>query len=398
MIRKIKIPEKSKKEKWDQVYNRISWWDSERIGKATVMVVGAGALGNEVLKNLALLNVGFILIVDFDTIEYSNLSRSVLFRESDCGQRKAEVAARKVKELNPNVKVKYIHGDIAFQIGLGVFRQMDVVIGCLDNRVARLYINRHCFKVGKTWIDGAIENLAGQLDVFKPGVSCFECQLDDRELGIIRYREGCNDVAERNATFGKIPTTPISSSVIGALQVQEALKVIFGNERQSMAGERFKFEGMNNMFLQYKSRALKEDCISHVYTGEIIKTQDLSCENTISETLDWLEKHFSDPDPEIILDYGIALELTGENSQESHEVVLAKPLLSNDLLLNYQKIPGERIIITREHDGGINKNFVNTGLKLKDIGIPPLQIITVETKDDIQFVELAGDESYLTFE
>lgn len=398
MIRKIKIPEKSKKQKWDQVFNRISWWDSDRIGNAKVMVVGAGALGNEVLKNLALLNVGNILIVDFDTIEYSNLSRSVLFREPDCGKRKSDVAAQKVKELNPNVKVKSIHGDIGFQIGLGVFRQMDVIIGCLDNRIARLYINRHCFKVGKTWIDGAIENLAGQLDVFKPGVACFECQLEERELGIIRYREGCNDVAERNATFGKIPTTPISSSIIGAMQVQEALKVIFGNEHQSMAGERFKYEGMNNMFLQYQSRPLKEDCLSHVYTGKIISTHDLSSESTIKETLDWLGRHFNDPDPEIILEYGIALELTGENSQESHEVILAKHLLSNELLLNYQKTPGERIFITREHDGGINRNFVNTDLRLKDIGIPPLDIITVETKDDIQFVELAGDESFLIFE
>jgi len=104
------------------------------------MVVGAGALGNEVIKNLVLMGVGYIYIVDFDTIEVANLSRSVLFRESDAGRRKAEVAAARAKEINPYVHVQYLHGDITHDVGLGVFRRMDVIIGCLDNREARLAV------------------------------------------------------------------------------------------------------------------------------------------------------------------------------------------------------------------------------------------------------------------
>ena len=125
----VSFSEASPSKKWDEVFQKISWWDSKKIQEAKVMVVGAGALGNEVLKNLALLNVGHIVIIDFDTIEYSNLSRSVLFREDDCGQRKANVAAERVRNLNPNVKVKSIHGDIFIDVGLGIFREMDVVIG-----------------------------------------------------------------------------------------------------------------------------------------------------------------------------------------------------------------------------------------------------------------------------
>ena len=76
-------------------FGYISWWQQEVVRNATVMVVGAGALGNEVLKNLALMGIGNILICDFDTIEDSNLSRSVLFRTTDRGRRKVDAAAER---------------------------------------------------------------------------------------------------------------------------------------------------------------------------------------------------------------------------------------------------------------------------------------------------------------
>ena len=83
--------------------NLIGWWDQQRLREARVLVVGAGALGNEVLKNLALVGIGHITIVDFDVVEDSNLSRSVLFRASDSGKPKSVVAARSVVDLNPDV-------------------------------------------------------------------------------------------------------------------------------------------------------------------------------------------------------------------------------------------------------------------------------------------------------
>ena len=136
------------KEHWDDTFRLMSWWDADRVKDAKVMVVGAGALGNEVLKNLALMNVGSIFIVDFDTIEYANLCRSVLFRTEDIKQNKykCEIAGERIKEINPNVKVQAVNGDIMIDVGLGIMRRMDVIIGCLDNRIARLFINRYAFK------------------------------------------------------------------------------------------------------------------------------------------------------------------------------------------------------------------------------------------------------------
>ncbi|MCX6004775.1 MAG: ThiF family adenylyltransferase, partial [Chloroflexi bacterium] len=111
----------------------ISWWQQSHVAKARVMVVGAGALGNEILKNLALLGIGHIFIIDFDDIEASNLTRSVLYRESDIGHHKAEIAAKRIKEINPDIKVAFRHGNACTDIGLGLVKFMDVVIAAVDN-------------------------------------------------------------------------------------------------------------------------------------------------------------------------------------------------------------------------------------------------------------------------
>ena len=84
----------------------IAWWDQERVAAARVLLVGAGALGNEVLKNLALTGVGRTLVWDPDTIERSNLSRTVLFREEDEGRNKAVVAAERTVAMNHDVLVR----------------------------------------------------------------------------------------------------------------------------------------------------------------------------------------------------------------------------------------------------------------------------------------------------
>src|SRR5580700_12289205 len=83
----------------------IPWWDQEKIRAARVLVIGAGALGNEILKNLALLGFLNIVVVDLDRIETSNLSRSVLFRASDIGRSKAEAIAHGYRELLPEANV-----------------------------------------------------------------------------------------------------------------------------------------------------------------------------------------------------------------------------------------------------------------------------------------------------
>jgi adenylyltransferase/sulfurtransferase len=170
----------------------IPWWDQERLKNATVMVVGAGAIGNELIKNLTLLGIGRILVYDMDAIESTNLTRSVLYRAHDVGRYKAEVAAERAKEMNPDVKAKAFIANIIDDVGLGVFRRMNVVLGGLDNREARLSINQSCYKVDRPWIDGAIEALNGFARVFIPGQgACYECTMTETDWMLINKRKSC---------------------------------------------------------------------------------------------------------------------------------------------------------------------------------------------------------------
>lgn len=121
------------------VFTLLSWFKKDKVSNARVLVAGAGALGNEVIKDLALFGVGHIFVVDFDRIEISNLTRSVLFREEDAFDHrfKAEVAAKRAMEINPQIKVTPIVGNLFSEVGLALYKSVDVIIGCLDSRLAR---------------------------------------------------------------------------------------------------------------------------------------------------------------------------------------------------------------------------------------------------------------------
>ncbi len=248
----------------DDRYSRlrlIPWWRQERLAAARVLVVGAGALGNEVLKNLALLGVGFVSVIDLDEVEPSNLSRSVLFRAEDGGRPKAEVAARRAREINPDIVTAAMRGDVITDLGLGLFADVDVVISCLDNREARLWVNRQCWKVSTPWVDAGIQEIQGVVKVFVPPESaCYECAMTERDYQLLNLRYSCPLLRRDQILEGKVPTAPTIASMMGALQVQEALKLIHG--LPVAAGSALVFNGVANQF--YSTRLpFREDCLSH---------------------------------------------------------------------------------------------------------------------------------------
>jgi len=239
----------------------ISWWRQEKLAAAKILVVGAGALGNEVLKNLALLGAGRIFIIDFDTIESTNLTRSVLFRAGDAGRSKAERAAAAVHALNPDVRVCALNGNVITDLGLGVFAEMDVVIGCLDNREARLWINRQCWKVGRPWVDGAIQEISGVAKVFVPPDSaCYECAMTEADYRLLNLRYSCPLLRREDIAEGKVPTAPTVASIIAGIQTQEALKLLHGLPVKPGAALVFNGESNNFYTTQFQRR---EDCLSH---------------------------------------------------------------------------------------------------------------------------------------
>jgi adenylyltransferase/sulfurtransferase len=211
-----------------------SVWHLEKLRAAKVLVVGCGALGNEVSKNLAMMGVKLMVILDRDTIEVANLSRSVFFRETDHGRSKASVLSERLRDLNPDVEIVALDGDLDLELGHGLVRRMDVVFSCLDSRVARRSLNRMCGKVGRPWVDGAMEDLLGEVAVFTPGAGpCYECNLSQEEKLRIAEAASCRGIALRNLAMGKVPTTSTMGSIIAALQVQEGIRVLHGDMRNA---------------------------------------------------------------------------------------------------------------------------------------------------------------------
>jgi adenylyltransferase/sulfurtransferase len=259
----------------------ISWWDQEKIASCRLLVIGAGALGNEILKNAALLGFTQVVVVDFDRIEESNLSRAVLFRSEDIGNLKAEAAATAYRSIAPDAIVQPIVANVLYGCGQGLFEWSDVILAGLDNREARLWINRSAWKVDRPWIDGAIEGINGVVRAFLPGQApCYECTLGEVDWALLERRMSCNLLRLEPAAEGKVPTTPTISSIIAGLEVQEAVKLIHG--LPTLASKGYVFEGMNHSsyVVQYTEN---KDCMSHYTLPQIVRLRESSDELTLGE-------------------------------------------------------------------------------------------------------------------
>ena len=248
---------------------RISWWSQEKLKNAKVMVVGAGAIGNETLKNLALLGIGYIFIVDFDTISTSNLSRTVLFRKGDVGKKKAEVAAEKVKELafNDGIKIDWFHGDLVWDLGTGIYDEMDLVLACLDNVEARMSINKQCWLTKTPWIDSGIYELGMRVEFYHPPQEpCYQCNLTPTQMANVNKRYSCDYAKLKAFEEDKMPTTQITSAIVSAIQVQEAIKFLC--DQEVAIGKKIYFQGKINDF-DILSKKTNDSCTAHANYPEV---------------------------------------------------------------------------------------------------------------------------------
>jgi len=365
-------------------FDFISWWDRKVVENAKVLVVGAGALGNEVIKNLTLMGVGNIYVIDFDTIEAANLSRSPLFRESDSGREKAEVAAARSKELNPNVHVQYLHGDVTTQLGLGVFRRMDVIIGCLDNREARLAVNRFSYWVDRPWVDGAIQELLGLVRVFVPGDgACFECSLTEDARRDLAIRYSCPLLARQNVLLGKVPTTPTISSIIGAMQSQEALKIL--HDMPVDSGKVIHFNGMVNT-MHTTAYRFREDCESHWNYGEITELP-ARAETTTMEEILRIARADLGPDALIELDQELILALECPTCKTVEKIL--RPISEVSFEAAHCPVCSTLRDTQMTHVITGDEPFLHRTLAC--LGVPPLHILRAYNTKEYRFYELTGD-------
>jgi len=356
----------------------IPWWEQERLAAARVLVIGAGALGNEILKLLALSGVGHIMIFDMDRIEVSNLSRTVLFKETDAGALKAEVAAERVSELNPQTIAVGRAQNIMHELGLGAFLWADVVICGLDNREARMFVNSSCAHIKRTWIDGAIEGLSGIVRVFDPArTACYECTMNETDRKLVRDRLSCAMLARDAIQQGHVPTTSVAASFIAALEVQEAIKYLHG--QPTLDGEGIHVNGMWNDFnrVQYKRR---DDCVAHDSFERVFGLGRGVKDVTLAELLDRAEARLGEG-ATLELSRDVATRLTCPLCDKTERVGIVLGALRETAArcsaCGTHRVVDFTGIVVRDGD-------IDLSLTPAEIGIPPFDIIVARQGIDKQ--------------
>ncbi|MHC4178357.1 MAG: HesA/MoeB/ThiF family protein [Planctomycetota bacterium] len=367
-------------------FRLIAWWDQDKLAAARVLVVGAGALGNEVLKNLALLGIGHVYIVDFDEIEESNLTRSVLFRSRDRGRAKAQAAAEALRDINPGIQVHAILGNIITDVGLGLFADVDVVIGCLDNREARLWVNRSCWKVNTPWIDGGIQEINGVAKVFvPPDGACYECAMTENDYRLISIRYSCPLLRQEDLLAGKVPTAPTISSMIGGLQTQEALKLIHG--MPVAAGSAMVFNGIANAFYTTKYPH-KEDCLSHDTWPPPADVPLTAAGATGSELFESVRDRVAGNGPlTIALERDLVVSIECAACGHSRRVMRPRQAVAMDEATCAEC--GELARPEMVHT--VEENSPLAGERLIDLGIPVYDIVRITCGEAEGVFKLAGD-------
>ncbi len=190
-----------------------------KLKQARVVVIGAGGLGCPVIQYLSACGVGIIGIVDFDTVEHSNLHRQVLYGPQDVGRKKAEVAKERALAQNPDVHIEIFDCALNDDNAEFILQQFDLVIDGCDNFLTRYIVNDMCVELGKPLVYGSILDFQGQFAVFN-----HEASKNLRD--IFPEAPNAEDVpnCSDNGVLGVVP------GVIGTLMATEALKCILEME------------------------------------------------------------------------------------------------------------------------------------------------------------------------
>jgi adenylyltransferase/sulfurtransferase len=187
-----------------------------KLAKSKVAVVGIGGLGTTSSLYLALAGVGYLRLIDQDTVETPNLHRQILYSLDDLHYPKAEVAAERLEKLNPLLKAEPISENVNVGNVEQLLAGVDCVVDGLDNMLTRYLVNRACVKLGIPYVFGAAIGIEGNLSVFAPPeTGCLECllpNLSDSDLLT------CDTRGIMGATAG----------IIGAMQAMETIKVLTG--------------------------------------------------------------------------------------------------------------------------------------------------------------------------
>ena len=218
----------------------------QKISDASVLLIGVGGIGCAAASYLVSSGVGHVALNDFDTVDETNLGRQVLFGPEDLGELKADVAARKLAALNPEIQISSIRDRLDAAAMAQAIERVDIVLDGSDNFATRFLVNDACVSVGRCLISGAAIRLEGQLAVFGPNYDtspCYRCLYEDADESL----ENCAG----NGVLAAVP------GVIGTLMAVEALKRLAGID--SPRGVLQLFDAGNGQF-QSVNIAKRDNC------------------------------------------------------------------------------------------------------------------------------------------
>ncbi|NND33623.1 MAG: molybdopterin-synthase adenylyltransferase MoeB [Saprospiraceae bacterium] len=209
-----------------------------KLRNSKVVVIGAGGLGSPVLLYLAAAGVGTIGIIDADSVDHSNLQRQILYDSEDIGKRKVQVAAERVRQLNPNVKVLATDAMLTSQNALNILEPYDLVIDGTDNFPTRYLVNDACLILGKPLVYGSIFQFEGQASVFNLLESSGKRGPNYRDLFPEPPPPGMVPSCAEGGVLGVLP------GIIGSMQANEAIKILAGIG-ETLSGRLFIYDALS---------------------------------------------------------------------------------------------------------------------------------------------------------
>lgn len=199
------------------ILSEIGQTGQDKITAAKVLVIGAGGLGCPILQYLAAAGVGKLGIIDFDTVDITNLQRQVLFGNSSLGKNKAIAAKERLTDLNSNISIVAYPEPLTYQNAIGLFKEYDIIVDGSDNFETRYLVNDACIITNKPLVYGAIYKFEGQVSVFnyKNGPS-YRCLFP---------KPPKKDAVPNCSEIGVLGVLP---GIIGTMQANEVLKIVLG--------------------------------------------------------------------------------------------------------------------------------------------------------------------------
>ena len=215
--------------------------EQQRFKDAKITVIGCGGIGGETIEMLARMGIGELVLVDKDAFDLSNLNRQTLASIADLGLDKSDVAAEKVRLINPYVKVTTFNEHIDQTNIEKVIGDSDIVIDALDNVLTRVIVSRKAKEKGIAYIHGAIHGTMGQITVFLPNSEkTYEEMFNLPSIG----KELNDETIEalKNVTSGVPPVIGPTPNLIGCLEAFEAYKIITGVGKVTVAPKILTFD------------------------------------------------------------------------------------------------------------------------------------------------------------